>query len=155
MDKKTLVTYCGLYCDLCDNRTKMPQRATALREIMLKGDYEEWGPSLPDFVEFWRFLEGLTQVADDRCCRSGKCGAPTCAMRRCAIEKGVVACPDCDDYPCDKIQRFSKSEPMLLHDGARFKAIGIDAWIVEQEARKDANFTYGDIRCCRADIATE
>ena len=155
MDKKMLVTYCGLYGDLCDSRSKTPERAAALRETMKKGEYEDWGPSLPDFVEFWRFLEALTQVDDDKCCRSGKCGAPNCAIRKCAIDKGLFACPECDEYPCDRIRLFAKSEPTLIHDGERFKQIGIEAWIEEQEERKRCGFNYGDIRCCPAEIPKE
>ena len=34
MDNKDLVTYCGLYCGLCDYHARIPQRAAALRESL-------------------------------------------------------------------------------------------------------------------------
>jgi hypothetical protein len=50
---------------------------------------------------------------------------------------------------------FAKSEPTLLHDGERFKQIGIEAWIEEQEERGRCGFNYGDIRCFPVEIPTE
>ncbi|MFC1718737.1 DUF3795 domain-containing protein [Candidatus Poribacteria bacterium] len=148
MDSKTLVTYCGLYCDLCSDRTKIPERARALMEEMKKVNYEDWGPgALEGFSEFWSLLKNRTIVEDDKCCRTGKCGHPSCPIRKCAMERGIYVCPECEDYPCVRIKKFGKSEPMLLHDGERIKEIGLDAWVIEQEGRKRANFCYSDIRC--------
>jgi hypothetical protein len=39
----TLVTHCGLYCGLCSERGRIPQQASALRELMAKEGYENWG----------------------------------------------------------------------------------------------------------------
>jgi len=36
MEKLEQVTYCGLYCGLCAQRNRIPQRARALRETMHK-----------------------------------------------------------------------------------------------------------------------
>ncbi|MBN2533279.1 MAG: DUF3795 domain-containing protein [Spirochaetales bacterium] len=58
-------------------------------------------------------------IFNDKCCKIGKCGHPYCVIRNCAIQKKIETCPQCNDYSCEKIIRFSKSEPLLLHDGNR------------------------------------
>jgi hypothetical protein len=156
MDSKTLVTYCGLYCDLCSDRTKIPERARALMEELKKADYEDWGPDiLEGFTEFWSLLRKLTVVEDDRCCRTGKCGSPSCAIRKCAIGKGIYVCPECQDYPCAKIKTLGKSEPTLVHDGEKIKEHGLDAWIIEQKERKRVGFCYSDIRYGPCEVPTD
>ena len=43
----------------------------------------------------------------------------------------------------------------MLADGHRMKAIGIDAWIQEQEERKQTGFAYSDIRVLPYNIPDE
>ena len=150
MDQKTLVTYCGFYCGLCSEITKIPENARVLMEELKKADYEGRAPK-----EFWSYLENLTVVEDDKCCRTEKCGGPSCAIRKCAKEKGVFICTECQDYPCAKIKILAKSEPTMIHDGERIKEIGLDAWIIEQEERRRIGFCYSDIRCGHCVVPTE
>ena len=147
MEVKDLVAYCGLYCGLCDHRTKIPKHAVALIESMERAEYDDWGPSLPDFSEFWRFLKQLAVVDDSRCCRVGKCGEGFCAIKRCTTEKGVRICVECDQYPCKWVTGLAKSEPTLLHDGKRIKEKGLEVWVQEQEERRRLGFCYADVRC--------
>jgi hypothetical protein len=140
VDKKTLVAYCGIYCGLCDRRTRVPDRAAALKAAMEKAEYDA-----PE--EFQQHLAGLAEVSDDKCCRTGKCGAPFCAVRKCAKAKGVEICTDCDEYPCDRMKLFGECEPLLLADGQRILKYGLDKWIEEQEKRRGDGFCYADIRC--------
>jgi hypothetical protein len=147
MDSRTLVTYCGLYCDLCSARFKIPDQAQALRESLRKADYEDFGPGQPNFNEFWAFLEDLAELPEDRCCRAETCGHPRCAIRNCAKQRQLYVCADCDDYPCQHILTLGRSEPTLVHDGQRIQAIGLDAWIAEQGERRSAGFCYSDVRC--------
>lgn len=127
MNRRQLVGYCGLYCGLCDQCARIPERAAALLESLHRADFEGWGPGLPGFKDFWNLLNGLAEVEDDKCCRTWKCGAPVCAVRKCAIERHVEICPDCADYPCERLKAFAKGEPLLLADGQRIREIGLDA----------------------------
>ena len=141
------VTYCGLYCGLCSQRNRIPPRARALQEAMHKDGWELWGPGIPGFEAFWSFLGGLAS-SEPRCsCREGRCGPPFCGIRKCAQEKGIEVCAFCDDYPCERILGLAKGYVTLLADGQRMRAIGIDAWIQEQEERCKTGFAYVDIRC--------
>ena len=123
-------------------------------ESMKKADYEHRGQDIEGFTEFWRLLNNLAVVGDDKCCRTEKCGNPSCAIRKCVTEKGIYVCPECQDYPCAKIKVLGRSEPTLVHDGERIKEVGLDAWIVEQEKRKRAGFRYEDVRCSHCEVPT-
>jgi Protein of unknown function (DUF3795) len=155
MDKHMLVSYCGLYCDLCGARNDTPERARALIATLKQAEMDKYGPGTPDFDAFWRLLNGLTDVPDDKCCRSGQCGAPNCAIRACARSRGIEVCALCADYPCAKIHTFAQSEPLLLHDGERIKKVGLEQWIAEQVARREAGFDYGRVRCLPCIVPTE
>jgi hypothetical protein len=140
------VTYCGLYCGLCAQRNRIPQRGRELREAMQKEGWDQWGQHIPGFPEFWIFLNELTD-SESRCsCRGGKCGPPFCTIRKCAPEKKVDACPFCAEYPCERILGIAKGYVTMLADGKRMKEIGMDAWIQEQEERRKTGFAYADIR---------
>lgn len=147
MSNLKLVTYCGLYCSLCSQKNRIPKKAKELQDIMKKEGYEDWGGELPDFKEFWKFLKRLRKLEHSGSCRDGKCGAPFCAIRKCAVKKGIDICVFCKEYPCNKIESIAKGYPTLLADGKRIKKIGINKWVKEQEERAKTGFCYVDIRC--------
>ena len=147
MDDLKLVTYCGLYCNLCSKRRRIPRQASALRASMANEGYEFWGQELPGFNEFWGFLTGLCDP-DKACpgCRQGG-GPPFCGIRKCARQRGVEICAFCEEYPCKRVLEIAKGYPTLIADGQRMREIGIEAWIQEQEKRAGAGFAYVDVRC--------
>lgn len=146
-DKLKLVTYCGLYCDLCGQRARIAPQADALRESMAKEGYEFWGKEIAGFTDFWRFLTNLAdpEKACPGCRQDG--GPPFCTIRKCAREKGLELCVDCEEYPCRRIHAIAEGYPTLLSESKRIKKIGIDAWIEEQKQRAETGFAYVDIRC--------
>lgn len=148
----TQVTYCGFYCGLCAQCNRIPKRAEELRETMRKEGWDQWGNAFPEFKEFWSFLNGLVESKSRCSCRGGTCGPPFCGIRKYAQQKGIEMCPFCDEYPCNRILGVAKGYVIMLADSARMKAIGIDAWIAEQEERHKTGFAYVDIRCYPYDI---
>ncbi|NLF02040.1 MAG: DUF3795 domain-containing protein [Anaerolineales bacterium] len=152
MTDLTQVTYCGLYCGLCAERNRIPLRAQALRDAMHKEGWDLWGREIPNFKEFWAFLNGVAEPETLCNCREGQGGPPFCGIRKCARERGADICPFCSDYPCERIQALAKGYVMMLADGQRMREIGLDAWIEEQEARKKTGFAYVDIRCEPYDV---
>ena len=150
-----LITYCGLYCDLCSARSRIPKQAEALRDSMKKEGYEYWGHELPGFTEFWKFLNEHCDL-NNSCpgCREGG-GPPFCGIRKCAKKRGIEICAFCDDFPCEKVGGIIKGYPTIIHDAARMKEIGIDAWIDEQKARAQTGFAYVDIRCHPYEVPEE
>jgi hypothetical protein len=139
------VTYCGLYCELCAERARIPQRAAALQEAMAGEGWPYWGHTVPGFAAFWAFLEKLH--ADGGCpgCRAGG-GFPECQMRVCARERGLEMCNQCPDFPCDHIEALGARYPTLVADNQRLQAVGLDQWLDEQRERARRGFAYADIR---------
>ncbi len=150
MDKLQLVTYCGLYCDLCAQRGRIPQCADKLRQAMILEGYELWGPEIAGFNDFWKFLNNLTDP-EKSCpgCRQGG-GYPQCAIRKCAKERKIDICPLCEKYPCSNIEELAKRYGILITNGRRLQRIGIDKWIEEQKECAKSGFQYADIRSSHA-----
>ncbi len=149
------VTYCGLYCGLCGERARIPQRAQSLRESMSVEGWDQYGPQYPGFDAFWNFLSRLCDP-DTACpgCRSGG-GPPFCAIRKCAVRRGVEICAQCTEYPCQKVLSLARGYPTLIADGRRLSEIGTQAWIREQEERARSGFVYADIRCHPYEVPEE
>ena len=141
------VTYCGLYCGLCSQCSRIPRQAEALRLSMHKEAWDQWGSHVTGFEGFWAFLTRLAGAEANCSCRGGKCGPPFCGIRKCAQMKEVDACPFCPEYPCPRIQGLAKGYVNVLADAKRMQEIGLDRWIQEQEARRATGFCYVDIRC--------
>jgi hypothetical protein len=148
-DNLQLITYCGLYCELCTQRGRIPQQAKALKETMTKESYEVYGFEIPGFEAFWTFLGDLCEKAN-ACpgCRAGG-GNPYCEIRQCARGRGVEICADCADYPCERVEHFAQVYPTILVDAKRLREVGLGAWIKEQEQRAATGFCYADIRIRR------
>ncbi len=146
------VTYCGLYCGLCSQKNRIPRIAKDLKTAMQKEGYEHWGQTIPEFSNFWKFLNFLVEYESACSCRENTCGAPFCTIRKCAQEKNIDICISCEEYPCKRINGIAKGYPTLLADGKRIKEKGVEAWIKEQEERAKTGFAYVDIRCYPYDV---
>lgn len=139
-----LVAYCGLYCELCAERSRIPNQAAMLQMAMTEEGWGFWGHSVPGFGEFWTFLESL---ANGGCsgCRAGG-GFPGCQIRRCAQERGLELCCDCADFPCAQVETLGARYPMLLSDNRRLQTVGLVKWLDEQKERRRRGVVYADIR---------
>jgi hypothetical protein len=143
-DPLKFVTYCGLYCGLCAARTRIPRQAAALQQSMGDEGWPFWGPTMPDFTEFWRFLG---ELADEGCpgCRAGG-GYPQCQIRVCTRERGLEMCSQCPDFPCERVEPLAARYPTLLADNRRLQAVGLARWLAEQEERARRSVVYADTR---------
>lgn len=141
------VAYCGLYCGLCANRNRIPQRAKLLQETLHEESMDSWYeyiPSMKDtFPTFWKFLDILAKM--DCICRTGG-GPPDCKIRECARAKKVDTCPFCSGYPCNLIEHLAAHYVTAIQDGKRLKKIGLKDWVKEQEKRVKRGVVYADIR---------
>jgi hypothetical protein len=146
-DNLKLVTYCGLHCDLCSARGRLPRQAATLRDTMRKEGWEYWGDSFPRFKEFWQFLNDMSEP-EKSCpgCRQGG-GPPFCGIRKCARKKGIDLCIECEEWPCSRIDGLAAGYINLIADSERHKRIGTTKWLKEQTARAATGFCYCDIRC--------
>jgi hypothetical protein len=147
MNELKFVTYCGLYCGLCAQRSRIPREANRLKESMVKEGYEFWGKELPKFKDFWTFLTDLSnpEKSCPGCRQDG--GPPFCSIRKCARKSKLDVCVFCKEYPCKRLLGIAKGYPTLIADGKRMKEIGVEVWVKEQEERSKTGFAYVDIRC--------
>ncbi|MCL2142204.1 MAG: DUF3795 domain-containing protein [Methanimicrococcus sp.] len=137
------VTYCGLYCENCIQRTNVGPDAKKLQESLKRAGYEKFGHLIPDFPIFWRFLSEFSENGGCVGCVSGG-GNPYCQIRKCAVEKGVLACVFCEAYPCEESKRMFVGYPMLEKDNQFLKEKGIDEWIFMQKKRRAQGYVYSD-----------
>ncbi len=106
-----LIAYCGLYCGDCffykgeiadlarDLRKK-------LREAKLSRNYKEFVKFAKEFKDYPKCYEVLGAMVRMRCkkgCRDGG-GPPFCKIRKCAQNKGIEGCWECDKFEtCNKL----------------------------------------------------
>jgi len=139
------VTYCGLYCGLCAERTRIPQLAAALQQAMAEEGWPFFGPSFPGFAPFWEFLEKLHTECGCSGCRAGG-GFPQCQIRACALERGLDLCSQCADFPCERVEGLAARYPTLIADNRRLQAMGLEQWLGEQDERARRGAVYSDMR---------
>jgi len=133
--EKLLIGYCGLYCRVCDYYTgyltkaaeellKIVEKHAEIKEIFEKSkicDYEE-------FIKGLRSLANLTLCLG---CRAGD-GWEECPVRKCALKKEVKYCIECNEYPCELINRFKSMR--ICSD--ELKAKGFEKYIKEKLGKK-------------------
>lgn len=148
-DRLALVAYCGLYCDLCAQRGRIPKHAAQLRDSMTVTGWDRYGKDLvPGFEKFWKTLGDFSDIAKS-CpgCRLQRDGESSCGIRKCARKRKVEVCWYCAEWPCDRIEELAQRYIMLVPDGERAKRIGVGKWLKEQLVRAGTGFCYCDTRC--------
>ena len=148
-EKKDYVSYCGLYCKLCQFTYNL---ADNLKRDLKHRHGDGFAKDAP---EFWRTLSMLS-IKPKGNCRKGGCndGFP-CAIRQCAKEKGVFTCPECETYPCTRIKTLAGGTAYnMVFDGHRMKDIGLDEWLQEQEERIKDGFHYHMLQCEQCKVPT-
>jgi len=62
----------------------------------------------------------------------------SCSIRQCTEEKGILTCAFCDEFPCEKLEKYyekdesgDKSRAHIL----RQKEIGLENWLEEMKQK--------------------
>ena len=141
------VAYCGLYCELCAHRNRIPQQAKQLQKSLHEEGMDDWYQYIPEmkntFPTFWQFLKKLASL--NCTCRTGG-GPPDCKIRQCAKQKDIEVCPECKEYPCTLIKTLAEHYPTLIQDGKRLQKLDLEKWVKEQKERAKRGVVYADIR---------
>jgi len=115
---KRLAAICGLFCPACTlfiGTSEDPDRLNASAARLQR------------------------QIEEIQCygCRSEKrcffCHE-NCKMAKCAAEKGIEFCGQCDEYPCSELKLFQSQMPHrieLWKSQARIKEVGVEKWYAE------------------------
>jgi hypothetical protein len=94
-----IIAYCGLVCTDCPAyvATQADDRA-ALEQVAAQWRQEYNAPNIT-----------VESIICDGCLEDNgrKCGhCAECDVRACGVARGVANCAHCDDYGCEKIERF-------------------------------------------------
>jgi hypothetical protein len=116
MDK--MIAYCGLICTECEAYLATQSGDMAALERMATKAREEYGATTAT----------AESVMCDGCLSTtgrltGYCYE--CAVRACAMDRGMTNCAHCPEYACDKIESFFGMAPQ-----ARTSLDGIRAGLV-------------------------
>lgn len=126
---------CGLYCGVCaihiaarDNNVKLQERLAAL--------YRGGTPG-----------KGVLPNSEDLSAADIHCGGclsedlfmhcRQCEIRACTRERGYSGCHECDDFPCEHIDRFPMSvgRKVILRSIPYRREFGTEKWAQGEEAR--------------------
>lgn len=141
---KRLAAVCGLFCRACSiyiGSTEDPER--------LKPIAERFGKK-PEEIR----CEGCRADVRFLYCQ-------TCKMYRCAAEKGIDFCGECESYPCEDLKEFQKAMPHrieLWKAQEKIKNAGPETWYAEMINRYSCpqcgtiNSTY-DRKCRKCGTA--
>ena len=117
----SLAAVCGAYCGACPV-------------------YRAWAAQdLPALEALAKALGTTTDRLMCTGCRTPAafCFGGDCEIKACAQKRGVVFCPDCADYPCDRIRRFegvAAYRVAMRRDADRLHEGGATAWLREEDA---------------------
>ena len=128
-EQQNLAAPCGLYCGACSIYVAGRKGDSKRLEQIAKGMAQYLGR--PVEVEDLACEGCLSDVIALQC--------RDCVLRACAFGKGLTHCAQCSDFPCQQIIAFNNDgmphHSEVLDNIRRQRAIGIDAWIEEQEKR--------------------
>ncbi len=103
-----LIAYCGLVCGTCPiylaTREENAEEKTRMRAHIAHVCKEKYGMTYE-----------LEDISDCDGCRTegGRLftGSQSCAIRKCARQKGLTNCAYCADYVCGKLEAFFANDP--------------------------------------------
>jgi hypothetical protein len=143
-DDSLLTTYCGLYCGDCiPSKKELFAAAAHLQKLLaalqfekyaeLKAGQTYWSQSNSAFRQYPQFLEVLQAIRELECtstCREGggwKGGR--CAVRNCAMEKGLAGCWECAEYKsCPNLEPLLRFHPNLAYHLELIRSEGVENW---------------------------
>lgn len=114
MVDENLLSPCGLYCGVCGIRT-----------AYLSGK--------PKFIDAMAKTYGVKpeQIKCDGCRSDARFVlCDVCSIRSCAVEKGIVGCHECGDWPCSLVQEFPvvSARSNMLRAIPLWRQLGTEKW---------------------------
>lgn len=124
--EKWLISVCGLNCIKCD----MYQAAHGDKKLQ------------KEIVEWFKTKRNQTIRPEQIKCKGCRGSldnhwSSDCKMMLCARKKGMQYCFECEEFPCEEVNKFASDgvphHKKTVENAKRMKEIGIEAWIKEQE----------------------
>jgi len=145
MRPEDLITYCGGYGGACarwGEYTVFRDLAAALAEWVDAQGCQYWMPREMKEFNYTEFRKGLDFFSKEdswlvcrKCCRGGD-GNPECEIRKCCEEKELDLCPECGDFPCEKVE----GDAGLIERRKEYIRLGKDEWLRQQVEKAKLGF---------------
>jgi len=127
------ISVCGLNCAKCDIYK------AGLGDEKLRNEIVEW------------FRKERNKTVKPEQVRCDGCRGPleshwssNCAMLTCSKKRELQYCFQCEDFPCEIVNKFSSDgvahHKRTIENSKRLKGIGIEAWIAEQKRKGQCVF---------------
>ena len=129
-ERLNLVPPCGLYCGACVTYIACE-----------RGDSERLVELAKRISKYRGQDVEVTELTCEGCLSSGAIAlfCRECALRACAVKKGLRYCAQCPDVPCQLIIDFNNDgmghHSEVIDNIRRQRDIGINAWLKEQDER--------------------
>lgn len=136
LDNKSLVAYCGLYCDDCFGyKGRIANLAKDLRYELRVEKFDKMIKGIP-FKEFrnykgcYEVLGAMVRLKCKNACRGGG-GNPFCRIRKCCQKKSFNGCWECEETESCKILDVLKANhgDAHLRNLRTIKKKGIDTFL--------------------------
>ncbi len=126
--EKALITACGGYCGGCPDYLAYINNDDKLKKKLA--------------AEFSKQFNMKIEPEDVGClgCHGSirKPWSASCSIQRCTEEKGILTCTFCDEFPCEKLEKYygkneygDKCRAHIL----RQKEIGLEKWLEETKKK--------------------
>lgn len=141
MSPNVIIGYCGVCCDHCGMRTRIPEMAKNLKRFIDAYGYAEWVHSITQDFNFDNLMKGLNWFANSSCpgCLKGG-GMPHCEVRVCCLRRKLKNCYFCEEFSsCEKIS-YQKETYNIGEKHESIRQIGYANWLREQEKKTSENF---------------
>lgn len=145
MKPEDLIAYCGVSCGTCArwrDYSEFRTLAAVLAEWADAQGFQYWVPDEAKEFDYNEFRKGLdffskkdTWLVCQNSCRSGG-GNPECEIRKCCEDRELVLCFDCEEFPCEKVERDKK----MVKRGEEYKELGRDRWMKQQAKKAERGF---------------
>ncbi len=110
---------CGLFCGDCEIYIAYSTEDTNKQQKIAKATGKVKGRDiLPDQVKCLGCKGSMASV-----------WRTSCAIRACAEERGLEFCYQCQNFACDKLQKFFERHSEARDNLRKISKIGPDAWL--------------------------
>jgi len=141
LNMEVVIGYCGVCCDHCGMKRRIPEMAAKLKRFIEAYGYGEWICNITKDFDFNDLMRGLDWFADSGCigCHEGG-GMPRCEVRTCCLKRGLRNCYFCGEFPeCEKLN-YQKETYRIREHYERIKQVGYENWMREQEEKTKEDF---------------
>ncbi len=124
-----LLAPCGLYCGVCAILYATREDNQKFKELLV-GVYKGKLPGSENLTAADIQCEGCLSEKPFLYCR-------VCHVKECTRSKGYMGCHECDDFPCELIEKFPipVGKKVIARAIPHWREVGSEKYVRDEEAR--------------------